>query len=68
MPALYDDRGPAACAAPLPCSTAKNRENLDFIPKIEQIAESDRLQIKDLREQFPTLANRELNRANREAK
>jgi hypothetical protein len=37
-------------------------------PKSSKIAGSDRLQIKDLREQFPTLANRELNRANREAK
>jgi hypothetical protein len=45
----------------------KIRENLDFIIKIEQIVACNGLQIKDLRDQFPRLANRELNRSNREA-
>ena len=36
------------------------------MPTIEQIAAPDGLQIKDLPDQFPTRANRELNRPNRE--
>jgi len=54
--------------SPLPCSTGKYRENRDLMPKIEQIAACDGSQIKDLPDQFPRRANRELNRANREAK
>ena len=52
---------------PLRCSTGKYRETLDFTSEIEQIIACDGLQIKGLRDQFPTQANRELNRPNREA-
>ena len=38
------------------------------MPKIEQIFAFSSSQIKDLPDRFPTRANRELNRANREAK
>ena len=52
---------------PLPCSAGKYRETLDFTPEIEQIVAGDGLHIKGLLDQFPTRANRELNRPNREA-
>jgi hypothetical protein len=39
---------PCGLPVPLPCSTGRYRENVDFMPKIEEIATCDGLQIKDL--------------------
>jgi hypothetical protein len=44
---------PGGLPGPASLLDGKKPRKPRFHPKIEQIAESDRLQIKDLREQFP---------------